>query len=142
MNSLNERSLKQLAGVHPDLARVIEQAAIDSDQDFVVTEGLRSLARQKELFLAKKSQTMNGRHLPSPVDGLSRAVDLAIWEDKDLDRVVDSGELTWAKFSQYRQLAEVVKAAAEKLGIPIVWGGDWPTLRDGPHFELSRKDYP
>jgi peptidoglycan L-alanyl-D-glutamate endopeptidase CwlK len=26
--------------------------------------------------------------------------------------------------------------------VPIVWGGDWRTLRDGPHFELSRKEYP
>jgi peptidoglycan L-alanyl-D-glutamate endopeptidase CwlK len=35
-----------------------------------------------------------------------------------------------------------VKAAAVREGVPIVWGGDWKSLRDGPHFELERKAYP
>ena len=108
---------------------------------FVVTEGVRTLARQRELFLAKKSQTMNSRHLPHPSDGLSRAVDLAIWEDRDLDRVVDADELTW-RFPHYKELATWVKRASVQLNIPVTWGGDWTTLKDGPHFELNRAVYP
>ena len=38
--------------------------------------------------------------------------------------------------------AAAFKAAAVRQGTPIVWGGDWPTLRDGPHFELDRKVFP
>jgi len=26
--------------------------------------------------------------------------------------------------------------------VPIIWGGDWTSFRDGPHFELNRKFYP
>jgi peptidoglycan L-alanyl-D-glutamate endopeptidase CwlK len=26
--------------------------------------------------------------------------------------------------------------------VPIVWGGDWRTFKDGPHFELDRRKYP
>ncbi|WP_404842381.1 M15 family metallopeptidase [Citrobacter sp. S-77] len=24
------------------------------------------------------------------------------------------------------------------MGTPIEWGGDWRTLKDGPHFQLKR----
>jgi peptidoglycan L-alanyl-D-glutamate endopeptidase CwlK len=26
--------------------------------------------------------------------------------------------------------------------VPIVWGGDWRTFKDMPHFELDRRKYP
>ena len=26
--------------------------------------------------------------------------------------------------------------------LPIIWGGDWRSFRDGPHFELPRGAYP
>ncbi|WP_049613866.1 M15 family metallopeptidase, partial [Yersinia pekkanenii] len=28
------------------------------------------------------------------------------------------------------------------VGVPIEWGGDWKTLKDGPHFQLPHKEYP
>ena len=34
------------------------------------------------------------------------------------------------------------KQAAKELKVPIVWGGDWRTFKDGPHIELDRKAYP
>ncbi|WP_413774191.1 M15 family metallopeptidase [Entomomonas sp. E2T0] len=24
----------------------------------------------------------------------------------------------------------------------MIWGGSWKSLKDGPHFELDRKQYP
>ncbi|EIL6013410.1 M15 family metallopeptidase, partial [Escherichia coli] len=27
---------------------------------------------------------------------------------------------------------------ATEQGIAIEWGGDWKTLKDGPHFQLKR----
>ena len=85
--------------------------------------------------MAKKSQTMNSRHLTG------HAVDLAIWEDRDADKVVDADELSW-KFQHYQELADKMKQAADSLGIKIKWGGDWTTFKDGPHFELDKKIYP
>jgi peptidoglycan LD-endopeptidase CwlK len=35
-----------------------------------------------------------------------------------------------------------MKQAAEELDVAIVWGGDWKSFPDGPHFELDRKAYP
>ncbi|EHS4316222.1 M15 family metallopeptidase, partial [Escherichia coli] len=28
--------------------------------------------------------------------------------------------------------------AAAEMGTAIEWGGDWKTLKDGPHFQLKR----
>ena len=42
----------------------------------------------------------------------------------------------------YPPIAEAFKASARDLGVPLIWGGDWPRLRDGPHFELDRRAYP
>ena len=132
---LPEKSIQRLTGVHPVLVRVVMATAARSEQNFVVTEGVRTYARQKELFAAGKSQTMRSRHLTG------HAVDLAIWEDRDADKVVDADEISW-KFPQYKALADVVKAAAAELGIPIEWGGDWVSLKDGPHFQLPWSEYP
>jgi peptidoglycan LD-endopeptidase CwlK len=135
MIELNATSLKRFEGVHPDLVAVVKHAAGLSDLLFVVTEGLRSLERQKQLVAEGKSQTMKSRHLTG------HAVDLAVWFDRDADKVVDVDEISW-KFEFYKQLADTVKRAAQELGIVIEWGGDWKTLVDGPHFQLTWEQYP
>lgn len=134
---LNDRSEKILIGVHPTLAKVVRLAAqrCPDGFQFVVTEGLRSLERQKELLAKGKSTTMRSRHLTG------HAVDLAVWEDRDSDKVVDADELSW-KFPQYKLLSDAMKAAAAELKTPIEWGGDWTSFKDGPHFQLPWREYP
>jgi len=63
MLSLSQRSRDKLAGVHPDLVRVVERAIELTEIDFVVTEGLRTVERQKQLVAAGASATMNSRHI-------------------------------------------------------------------------------
>ncbi|MEH4404963.1 M15 family metallopeptidase, partial [Escherichia coli] len=38
----------------------------------------------------------------------------------------------------YEKIAQAFKQAAAELGTAIEWGGDWRTLKDGPHFQLKR----
>ena len=56
------RSEENLRGVHPDLVRVIRLALRYSLVPFSVSEGLRSMARQREMVRAG-SQTLRSRHL-------------------------------------------------------------------------------
>ena len=56
--SLNARSRDRLKGVHPDLVAVVERAA-EIGPAFIVTEGLRTVERQKQLLAAGASRTMN-----------------------------------------------------------------------------------
>jgi peptidoglycan L-alanyl-D-glutamate endopeptidase CwlK len=121
------RSLKNLNGVHPDLRRVIDRALLDSPLDFVVIEGLRTKERQKELVASGASKTMNSRHLTG------HAVDLV--------PIGPNGKAAF-DWPLYDKLGPAVKAAAEKEGVALDWGGDWTSFKDGPHFELDRKVYP
>ena len=123
---LGSRSRAKLKGVHPDLVRVVELALTYSPHDFTITEGLRTVARQRELKAAGASQTMNSRHITG------HAIDFA---------VLVGGKVRW-DWPLYGQVAEAFKRAAKELNVPIIWGGDWRSLRDGPHVELDRKRYP
>lgn len=123
---LSNRSLGALKGVHPDLVAVVHEAIRTTPVDFMVTEGLRSPQRQAALVKSGASRTLNSRHLTG------HAVDVAAWVD---------GQVRW-DWPLYPRIAEAFKAAAKAEDVPLVWGGDWPRLRDGPHFELCRKAYP
>lgn len=126
------RDRERLAGVHPDLVRVVERARAAAP--FIVTEGLRTPERQAALVEAGASRTLKSRHLTG------HAVDLAYWLD-DGDGTPEAGEIRW-DWPLYSQIAAAMKAAAKAEGVKLVWGGDWPSFRDGPHFELDRKAYP
>lgn len=123
---LSMRSRARLVGVHPALVAVVEAAVVVSPVDFMITEGLRSRERQVSLVGAGASRTLNSRHLTG------HAVDVAA--------IVD-GRIRW-DWPLYGRIATAFKQVAIRLDTPIVWGGDWPRLRDGPHFELNRKVFP
>ena len=125
-HKFSQRSRDNLRGVHSDLVIVVTTALLTSPLDFVVTEGLRSRARQQQLVDSGASKTMNSRHLTG------HAVDLAVWLD---------GSIRW-DWGLYDRLAVHVKDAAALHGIPIEWGGDWESFRDGPHFQLPWSEYP
>lgn len=126
MFKLSQRSKDRLQGVHPDLVKVVEHAIEITTVDFAVLEGLRTPERQKVLKEAGASQTLNSRHITG------HAVDLGAWVD---------GEVRW-DWPLYSQIAKAMKAAAAELNIPIEWGGDWSRFKDGPHWQLPRKEYP
>ena len=123
---LGQRSLFRLEGVHPDLVRVVNKAAALSSLDFTVLEGLRTKERQKQLMDLGATKTLNSRHLTG------HAVDLA---------PMVGGTVRW-DWPLYHQLAVIVKEAAKAENVPIQWGGDWRTFKDGPHWELPWKAYP
>jgi peptidoglycan L-alanyl-D-glutamate endopeptidase CwlK len=118
--------VKRLDGVHPDLVRVVYRAKELGPVTFVVTEGLRTKERQAVLVKQGASKTMNSRHLTG------HAVDLAVTVE---------GKVRW-DWPLYYKLAEQVKEASRIESVPLTWGGDWATFRDGPHFELPRSKYP
>lgn len=126
---LGQRSLSRLEGVHPDLVRVVKKAAAMSDLDFTVLEGLRTLERQKQLIAEGASSLkdpMRSRHVTG------HAVDLA---------PMIGGTVRW-DWPLYYRMADTVKAAAAAENVPIEWGGDWRTFKDGPHWQLPWKQYP
>lgn len=134
MRQWSKRSLTNLTGIHADLRRVLDRALQTSSVDFVITEGLRTLARQRELLRIGASTTLNSRHLTG------HAIDLYAWVDLDRDGTVEFVEMSNPRL--LKQIADAIKAAAVTENVPVVWGGDWRTFKDMPHFELDRRKYP
>ena len=147
---LSKRSMLRLVGVHPDLVAVVQRAIELSPIDFGVTEGVRSPERQRELYEAGASKTLNSRHITG------HAVDVVAYV---------GSEARW-DFGLYLQIAEAFRVAARELSTPVVWGACWTTINrvedlgaavagyterkrreggrpliDGPHFELWREVY-
>jgi len=131
------------------MVNVVKRAIELTRVDFGVTEGLRSVNRQKELVAAGKSQTMRSKHIEG------KAVDLVAYIGSDI---------AW-ELNLYDDIADAIKQAADELDVPVRWGAAWHIddirtwngsmeeamndyidLRrsqgrrpfiDGPHFELS-----
>ena len=151
---LSGRSLNKLEGVHPTMVDTVKRAIEVSSVDFGVIYGVRSLAEQKRLYEAKRSQTMKSKHLVQE-DGYSHAVDLMAY---------DGSDPSW-DIVMYDDIADAMKAAAKETGAIIRWGAAWnidsitdwdrpmedamnnyidvrrsqgrrPFI-DGPHFELN-----
>lgn len=116
----SDRSLPHLAEIHPKLYEVVLLARHLSEVPFEITDGKRTIEEQKHYYETGKSKTMKSKHL----DGL--AVDVVpipvTWEPK-----------------AFLPIAEAMFKAADMLDTPIVWGGDWRTFKDYPHFELKER---
>jgi len=125
----SKRSLANLEGVHPDLRKVCDRA-IELCQsvkiDFIITDGCRTIEEQRVFVATGKSKTMHSRHLGG------MAIDYVALIDGRVTYDVDAME----------EIADLFKAAADELGIPIKWGGDWKTFKDTPHIELDKGVYP
>lgn len=118
---LDARSKRRLIGVHHKLVKLLEDFAKQTDIKFIVTEGVRTLGRQKELVAAGASRTMNSKHLSG------RAVDIAIYV---------GDELKWTTHL-YQTFGKALMAYAKAHGVGIVWGGNWKTFKDYVHFQLA-----
>ncbi len=122
---LSNRSLNNLKGVDKDLVRVMKIAIVDSPYDWVITEGLRSAERQREMLRTKKSRVKRSKHQ----DGL--ACDIMCYDEH--------GKGTW-DLKYYKAVADHIKEVAMNEGLEITWGGDWTDLVDGVHFEIKGAD--
>ena len=111
---LSGSGLNKLEGVHPTMVDTVKRAIELSKVDFGVIYGVRSLAEQKKLYEAKRSQTMKSKHLVQE-DGYSHAVDLMAY---------DGSDPSW-DIVMYDDIADAMKAAAIETGAKICWGAAW-----------------
>ena len=152
----NQHSLDKMAGLHPDLVKVLQKFATITQIDCVIAQGVRT--REYQYGLWRNSHEIDGSIIAgadwktncngTPVGetspegsagtGLSNhqgghAVDIAV--------IID-GEANW-DIQHYTALAGDMESAAAAVQIPIVWGGSWlPPKTDSDHWELNRAFYP
>lgn len=146
---LSKRSIKELEGVKPELVQVVHTAIELTSIDFGVTQGLRTVAEQRQLVAKGASQTMKSKHITGD------AVDVVAYI---------GSRISW-EMNLYDNIADAFKAAAIEHDVKMRWGAAWhiPDIRewdgtmqdamdeyidlrrsqgrrpfiDGPHFELN-----
>ena len=106
---LSNRSLSKLEGVDPSLVEVVKKAIEYTKVDFAVTEGLRSVERQKELVAAGRSQTMASKHIEG------RAIDVVAYVNSDI---------SW-ELNLYHDICDAMAQAAREVAVATKWGAAW-----------------
>ena len=127
--SLSARSRANLAGVHPDLIRIVDGAIISSAVDFGVTgKAVRTAAEQHALFLQgvtqKDGYASKSNHQPHD-DGLGHAVDLTPFAG-------GKPIITDAAWTLYPAVASAMSRSAKALGLAhrLRWGCNWYETMD------------
>ena len=134
MKIFNQRSLNNLKDVHPDLITVLDTAIRNSPIEFTITEGVRTVERQQELYA--QGRTALGK-IVTHVDGINKKSNHQPKED-GYGYAVDlyANPINVNDTKNITVVANHIKATAQKLSIKIEWGGDWK-MKDYPHFELK-----
>lgn len=136
---MNQKSHDLLKQAHPLLVKLFLSAEINAPVQFEISEVARTPEKQAKLKAAGASKTLNSRHIPT-VPKHRWYGEVPVSHAVDVYCVVD-GQVRW-DWPLYVTLAKHIKAIAAYHDIDITWGGDWKSLRDGPHYELSRRKYP
>lgn len=138
----NPRTLAKLHGCAPPLQEavvfIIAGMMASKGERLFVASGVRSDREQQALFAIGRDPKKPGKivtHLDGikrrsnhqvavdgPWRGLGCAVDLVFLDEK--------GSPSWDEAYPWAFLGALAKAQG------LIWGGDWPTLRDRPHVEL------
>lgn len=147
MAVFSKRSLDNLKGVHPNLVKIMEEAIKDSPVDFTITEGVRSAEKQQEYYSwgrTKRNPNTGNMTKVTYADGVIRKSNHQVKAD-GYGHAVDLYPFFEGKVQvnhkdtllKLNLIAGHIKATAKRLGINIVWGGDWKKPFDPPHFQLG-----
>lgn len=121
MPIFSARSKANLLTCHPSLQRLFNE--VIKEADCAIICGHRNRADQDRAVREGKSrlQWPKSKHNQTP----SLAVDAV------------PIPLDWHDIPSFVALSLVVKETAARLGIAIVYGGDWQLFKDYPHYELA-----
>ena len=123
MYKASKRSKNNLVGVNYRLALLVGYTLAISEIDFFVNEGVRSIQRQRELYMQGKSKCDGVKNKSKHQEG--RAIDVYYigWKNSD-----SPSDKRWGK------LIESFKMAEKMVGLKLNFGYDWGW--DNPHIEL------
>lgn len=117
----SKTSIDKLNTCHKDLQTLAYE--LIKHRDITIICGFRSKKEQDAAVAAGNSKTKwpKSKHNSYP----SMAFDIAEYP------------VQWDDIKQWQEFCKFVKDTANSLGIEIVSGGDWKSLKDYPHFELK-----
>jgi peptidoglycan L-alanyl-D-glutamate endopeptidase CwlK len=142
----DKQSIVRVKNLHPSVSAEVEGIidAIEAEWPPTIavriTQGLRTIDEQNALYA--KGRTTAGPIVTNAKGGSSYhnyglAVDFALLHDKDGNGTFE--EIDWNMNTDWdgdhiKDWSEVVNAF---LAAGWVWGGNWKSLKDNPHFEKT-----
>lgn len=123
-------SLERLATCHTDLQDLVNYVMGMQMMDFSVLCGFRNKTKQDNAFNQgfSKLKWPQSHHNKQP----SLAVDLCAYPIDNFSHL---------NSRRTEELAGYVLMAADKLRLPVTWGGNWRKFKDIYHFQLP-EDWP
>lgn len=125
-----EKTKHRLKGVNPKLVALVQRVhAMNLPFDLSISEGLRTLEKQKQYFREGKTKTLNSRHLSGNAF--------------DIYPIVDN-KIPPANHSSWLELNKAIKQAAKEFGYKDsewTWGGTWKSFKDMPHYQWNTDEY-
>jgi len=120
MPKFSKKSLEKLATCDERLQDICNE--VIKHYNFTILCGTRGKAEQDAAVAGgfSKAPWPTSKHNATP----SLAVDIAPYP------------IDWDDIDRFRKLAGYMQVAANKLRIPLIWGGTFTRLKDYPHFEL------
>ena len=130
MIKLGKTSKARLATCHPRIRYWIKEAIKTSPLDFGVVCGYRSKDEQTSAYANGKSNAPYGASLHN-----------FMWGDKPCSLAVDvmpyaDGDYLWHDDIAIKQLYDHLMLTADRMGLRLIWGGDFDKLIDKPHWEI------
>ncbi len=147
MYKLSNNSKDNLRGVKSPLFALVERSLKKSPHDFGIPRdgGKRSAERQHELYEIGRTKEKDRKPI-TWLDGYDRksyhqsgmAFDIFVYDEHGA---------CWDCKWKYKEIADVIKSEFVKMQKEghfckcerLVWGGDWETFKDLPHFEVRKR---
>jgi peptidoglycan L-alanyl-D-glutamate endopeptidase CwlK len=126
MPKFSKTSAAKLATCHPDLQKIFND--IIKLRDCVIICGARTLEEQQKAFKGGFSK----------LDGINKKSKHQISKEQPLSFAVDvlPFPIKWDDRKGHEDFARAVKATAQHYKINLIWGGDFKSFVDRPHWEL------
>jgi peptidoglycan L-alanyl-D-glutamate endopeptidase CwlK len=129
LNELLAKAEDRLSKIHPtlaDKARQLIAKAHAEGIDLVVTQGLRTIAEQNALYA-------QGRTAPGKI--VTKAKGGSSYHNFGLAFYIavrkENGDIDWDTAKLYSRVGQLGKS------IGLEWGGDFKSIKDTPHFQLT-----
>ena len=139
MYKFSKRSKGNLATADEKLQKLFNE--VIKEIDCTVIYGHRTPEEQFELFKKGREridgwwQVVDKSKVVTNLDGNTKKSKHNYYPSKAVDVV--PYPLDWNDIESFKLLGSVVKRKALELGIDIEWGGDWKSLKDYPHYQIS-----
>lgn len=138
LTQIKNKSAPRLTGLHPVVlaaANALIECCYTCGVPVQITQGLRTIAEQDALYA-------QGRTKPGPVVTNARggqsyhnyglAIDFALL-------LPNGSSVSWdmARDGDNDQAADWLEVVQQAKRLGFEWGGDWTSLKDYPHFQMS-----